>query len=246
MKKVLFIDDERELHPIVTSYFPKEHYRVVCAGDGSEGMQKCRNEDFDIIIIDFKMPKIEGPKLFLLLQDLYEAKKAELPVIVFVTGAMEELKARNLKWGKSQFLEKPFQKEDLLQKIQQAYDEKTKPHSIKTESKVILNPGELLFQEGDDGNCMYYVVSGLLESCKKINDGNLKTIGKIGAGELVGEMAIIGSDKRLLTVKAVERTELIAISKEKVLPIVNAQPKWIKLIIENLGNRLKETIKQIP
>jgi CheY-like chemotaxis protein len=64
MKKKLFVNDEKELHPLIQSYFPKESYRTICALDGLEGIQKCRNEDFDLIILDYKMPKMDGLKFY--------------------------------------------------------------------------------------------------------------------------------------------------------------------------------------
>lgn len=244
MKKVLFVDDEKELHPVILSFFPKDQFRVVCAYDGSEGMQKCRNEDFDLVIVDFKMPKIDGAKFYDQLQDLQESRKGVMPPVIFVSGYIDELKARDIKWGKCDFLNKPFSKEDLFQKIQKISTEKTKT-GLKIDTKISINPGEKLFSAGDSAGCIYYVVSGLLEAQRIGNNGTPSNIGKIGPGELVGEMAIFNSDQHVVTVVAIEKTELIPIPTEKVRAIVDSQPKWIKLMIENLSRRLKETLQRV-
>src|SRR5690606_3660919 len=117
MKKILFVDDEKELHPLIQSYFPKESYRTICAFDGLEGMQKCRNEDFDLIILDYKMPKMDGLKFYQQLRDIQEAKKVEHTPIIFVSGSIEELKSKQSKWFRCEFLDKPFEKDDLFKKI---------------------------------------------------------------------------------------------------------------------------------
>jgi CheY-like chemotaxis protein len=237
MKKILFIDDEKDLHPIVVSYFPKEEFRVICASDGLEGLQKCRNEEFDFVILDYKMPKLDGVRFYQQLRDLQERNKTEMTPVIFVSGFIEEIKEKNHKFEKCEFLNKPFTKEELFQKM-----DKT---TVKVENKIVLNPGDVLFNQGDDADCMYYLVKGLLDSSRKTDQGTLHKIGQIKQGELVGEVAVLNKEKRLLTITAVERSELIAIPSEKVMSIVNGQPKWIKLMIENLSKRLRDTVKQI-
>lgn len=234
MKKVLFVDDEKDLHPIVHAFFPRDQFRVIFACDGLEGMQKCRNEDFDFIIADFQMPKLDGVKFYHQLRDLQEARKVEPTPIIFISGMIEEVRAKELIFVKCEFLDKPFSKEELFQKMERI-------NAPKIESKIVLNPGDVLFNEGDKADCVYYVIKGQIE-----NSINQKVIGKVGAGELFGEMdIIINFEKRLCTATAVERTELVKISSDKVLSIVGKQPKWIRLMIENLSKRLRDTIKQI-
>lgn len=236
MKKILFIDDDRELHPTVVQFFPKEEYRVICASDGLEGLHKCRNEDFDYIILDYKMPKLDGLKFYQQLRELQAVRKSEPSPVIFVSENLDEIRAQNIKFEKCEFLPKPFTRDELIQKMTKA--------TVKIENKIILQPGEKLFDVGDESECMYYVVKGLLEF-SKVQDGKTLVIGKVGPGELLGEMSIIMNEKRYLTVTAIEKTEVIGISSEKVMALVNTQPKWIKLMLENLSKRLRDTVKQI-
>jgi CRP-like cAMP-binding protein len=110
--------------------------------------------------------------------------------------------------------------------------------------KIILNPGEDILQEGQEVDTIYYVVSGMLE-CSTSKDGKRIITGEVGAGELVGQMALISGTKCPITVRAMEKTELIPIPGEKIMAIVNNQPKWIKLMLESLSKRLNETFKRI-
>lgn len=237
MKKVLLVDDEKDLHPVIQSFFPKEEYRVLCASDGLEGIQKCRNEDFDLVILDYRMPKLDGAKFYQQLRDIQDSRKTEVTPVIFISGDIEEVKAKLPRTEKCDFVSKPFTKEDILSKI-------NKP-ATKAANKITLLPGQTLFREGDPGDCMYYVVSGLLQTTKKKDGGALHIIGKVGIGELIGEMAVLNNDVRSLTATAIEKTELIPIPSEKVMAIVEGQPKWIKLMIENLSRRLRDSIKQI-
>lgn len=237
MKKILFVDDDRDLHPTIVQFFPKEEYRVICASDGLEGLHKCRNEDFDYIILDYKLPKLDGAKFYQQLRDLQVLRKSELSPVIFVGENIDEIKNMNIKFEKCEFLSKPFTRDDLIQKMTKT--------TVKIENKVVLNVGDVLFKEGDDADCMYYVAKGLLECSSRNKDGTSVVIGTVGPGELIGEMAVIMNEKRVLTVKALEKTELVGIPSSKVMAIVNDQPKWIKLMLENLSRRLKNAVKQI-
>jgi CheY-like chemotaxis protein len=237
MKKILFVDHDKELHQLVMSFFPKEEYRVVCSSDGLEGIQKCRNEDFDYIILDFEIPKLDGMKFHHQLRDMQDKRKVEPTPILFLSARLEEVKSKNLKFIKSEFLAKPFTKDDMIQKM-------FKPQ-VKLENKIILKAGETLFSEGDAADWVYYVVQGSLEISSKTVSGRMHVLTKIGVGELLGEVSVLNKDKRLFTAIATEDSELIPIPSDKVLAIVESQPKWIKLMLENLSKRLREAVKQI-
>lgn len=237
MKKVLLVDDEKELHPVIQSFFPKEDYRVLCASDGLEGIQKCRNEDFDLVILDYKIPKLDGLKFFQQLRDMQEGRKVEPTPVIFISGDIEEVKQKAPRAEKVDFISKPFTKEELFSKINRP--------AVKASNKFTLDPGEKLFSEGDNADCMYYVVNGLLETSKQMPDGSVHVVGQVGSGELIGEMAVLNNDSRSLTAIAIEKTELIPIPSDKVKAIVEGQPKWIKLMIENLSKRLRDSLKQI-
>lgn len=237
MKKILIIDDEREIHSQFQEYFPKEQFRLVSAFDGLEALMKCKNEDFDLIILDYKMPKMDGARFYQQYRDFQENKKSEPTPIVFISGCIEELKSRNPTWVKCEFLNKPFHREELFQRIQKLSEKKAV--TPKSE-KIHLAPGEILFNEGDKISHLFYVVSGRLELIK----ANDHVISNVISGELIGE-SILLDDVACYTVRALEQSDLILIPVDKIIEVVKGQPKWIKLLIDGLGKKLKESIKQI-
>lgn len=237
MKKILLIDDEKEIHSHVQGFFPKELFRVVSAFDGIEGLMKCKNEDFDFILLDLKMPKMDGVRFYQQFRDFQDNKKTEPTPVIFISGFVEELKGRNQNWIKCDFLNKPVQKEELFLKMQKFTDKKTS--SPKTE-KINLAPGEILFSESEKISHLFYVVSGKLE----LINSKEHVISMATSGELIGESVVL-DEIACYTVRAVEDSELILIPTDKIMEVVRGQPKWIKLLIEGLGKRLKESIKQI-
>lgn len=243
MKKILFIDEEKELQAVILKLFPKQHYRVIAASDGVEGLQKCRNEIFDLIILDYRMPKVDGVKFYQQLREMQETKNSEVTPVFFISAYLEELQQKDIKWEKCEFLEKPYDPEDLLRKINRLFGIGSSP-SPATSEKRILNHGEILFDEGDPADAIYLILSGTVGAYKKSSTGEMKQLHKIGSGEIVGEVSVLANTSRFLRVVAEERTEVIAISSEKILVMVNGQPKWIKLILDSMGQRLQESFKQ--
>jgi DNA-binding response OmpR family regulator len=246
MKKILFIDDEKDMFPLVLKIFPKEKYRIVCAADGAEGMFKARNEDFDLIITDFRMPKVDGFKFFQQLRDNEELRKKDVTPVLFVSAWADEVRAKRTNWHQCDFLNKPYQVYELTQKSQKLLGEITETQSPrKSESKILLAQGEMLFDEGDTGKEVFYLSSGKLASYKKTASREFKLVGYIYPGELVGEMAAIDDSPRACKIVAEEASELISIPSEKLLTLIHGQPKWIRLMIENLSTRLRETLKKV-
>jgi predicted acylesterase/phospholipase RssA/CRP-like cAMP-binding protein len=73
--------------------------------------------------------------------------------------------------------------------------------------------GETLFRQGDRGDALYLVVSGRLQILRETPEGP-SVIGELGPGETVGEIAILGGEKRLATVAAIRDTQLASLSKD--------------------------------
>ena len=60
MAKLLIVDDEEKIREVVREYAEFEGYEVSEAADGREAVSLCRIEDFDLIIMDIMMPKLDG------------------------------------------------------------------------------------------------------------------------------------------------------------------------------------------
>lgn len=237
MKKILFIEEEKELQAVILKLFPKDQYRVIAAGDGVEGLQKCRNEEFDLIILDYHMPKLDGIRFY---QQIRE--RGDMTPMLFTTAYVEEMKQKNIKWEKCDVVEKPYEATALLQKVNKLLG--VGATTVKSD-KLILNPGEVLFDEGDDASAIYFIVSGVMMASKKLSDGSRKNLFQHGTGDLIGDASVINGTKRLVKVVAVERTELVIIPSTKILSIVEGQPKWIKLMLEGMSRRIEAGVKQI-
>ena len=86
-----------------------------------------------------------------------------------------------------------------------------------------LAGGETLFHQGDAGNTLYLVVSGRLQIVREI-PGGTNVIGEVGPGETVGEIALLGGQRRLATIIAVRDTQLASLSVEAFQGILGKHP----------------------
>lgn len=86
-----------------------------------------------------------------------------------------------------------------------------------------LAGGETLFRQGDLGDALYLVVSGRLQILRETPTGG-DVIGELGPGETVGEIAILGGERRLATAVATRDTQLASLSKEGFHRILAKHP----------------------
>ena len=104
MKRLLFIDDESQLLAIFRKAFTKEHYEVFTATSGLEGLKIARKEKPDLIVLDMRMPKLDGLEVLKRLR-----KRDKKTKVVMLTGyGTAGLIREALELGISDFVAKPF------------------------------------------------------------------------------------------------------------------------------------------
>lgn len=103
-----------------------------------------------------------------------------------------------------------------------------------------LKKGEGLMKEGDTSNSMYWVQSGTLRLFKKKGAGFIE-LGVVHSGEVVGEMSFLDSQPRSASVEALQPSDIVEIPRGKFEEFINAQPSWMKSLIQTLVKRLRTT-----
>lgn len=113
MKKVLLVEDNREISENIKEYLELEDYEVTQAFDGEVGIEKATKEDYDIILLDLMLPEVDGISI----ARRVVAKKGT-PIIM--TTARETLNDRLLGFetGAVDYLVKPFDLSELLARMQ--------------------------------------------------------------------------------------------------------------------------------
>ncbi|HDL18942.1 MAG TPA: response regulator [Bacteroidetes bacterium] len=120
IKKILVIDDDRSLHDLCRAILTRYDYICISAFNGEEGLEKIRDENPDLILLDWVMPGMNGLQVFeKILEDESFLPFREIPVIMLsAVPKDEEQKNDLLNKGISAYLNKPFGLNELVNVIQ--------------------------------------------------------------------------------------------------------------------------------
>lgn len=113
---VLVIDDEEALRSVLSEALELEGYGVDLAKDGEEGLKKLREKSYDVVLLDLRMPRIQGMPVLETLQSEYPS----LPVIVISGLARENEFQKAHEAGAFACVKKPFDMNDLLATVKEA------------------------------------------------------------------------------------------------------------------------------
>src|SRR6056297_3359467 len=116
MEKILLIDDDEGLIHFLSRFFERKGYSVATCADGPCAIEKIGAKDFDLILLDYKMPELNG------LDTLNAIKEIEVktPVILMTAYGTTELAIEAMKRGAYDYLVKPFERKDLSRIVNEA------------------------------------------------------------------------------------------------------------------------------
>lgn len=133
MSKILIIDDERSIRRALREILEFEKFEIEEAENGKEGLEKAKNESFDVIFCDIKMPQMDGMEV---LDDLIQAEVAT-PVIMISGHGNIETAVESIKKGAFDFIEKPLDLNRILVTVRNACDRSTLVEETKALKKTI-------------------------------------------------------------------------------------------------------------
>ncbi len=114
-KKVLLIDDEKDLVETLSFRLQAAGYEVITAFDGAEGLRLAREHKPDIMITDVMMSKMDGYQLCRMLK--FSAEFRDMPVIMLTARGQEGDKRIGMDVGADYYMTKPFDGAKLLEKM---------------------------------------------------------------------------------------------------------------------------------
>ena len=129
MPKILIIDDERFIRASLREILEYEKFEVTEAQDGEDGLQKIKDEDFDLVLCDVKMPKMDGIEV---LDQAKALDKSPQFIMISAHGSIETA-VEATKKGAFDFIPKPPDLNRLLLTVRNALDKK----QLVTETKVL-------------------------------------------------------------------------------------------------------------
>lgn len=117
MRKILVVDDEEKIRAIIRKYGEFEGYSIVEAKDGMEAVRLCREQDFDVIILDVMMPELDG---FSTCREI--KKRKDIPVIMLSARGEEYDRIHGFELGIDDYVVKPFSPKELMMRVKVVID----------------------------------------------------------------------------------------------------------------------------
>jgi two-component system, NtrC family, nitrogen regulation response regulator NtrX len=131
MSKILVIEDESAIRRVLTKIIAEENnsYEIDEAEDGAIGYEKIKNNDYDLVLCDIKMPKMDGVEVLNALKKI----KPEIPIIMISGHGDMETAIETMRMGAFDYISKPPDLNRLLNTVRNALEKK----QLVVENKVL-------------------------------------------------------------------------------------------------------------
>lgn len=148
-KKILIVDDEKNIRNVIKEYAKFDGFETFEAEDGMQAVEMCRTQDFDLIIMDIMMPKLDG---YSAVREIRKTK--QIPVIMLSARGEEYDKLFGFELGVDDYVTKPFSPKELLARIRAVMKRNAAPapagdnNVLKFEGLEINMSGREVFVDG--------------------------------------------------------------------------------------------------
>ena len=148
-KKILIVDDEKNIRNVIKEYAKFDGFETFEAEDGMQAVEMCRTQDFDLIIMDIMMPKLDG---YSAVREIRKTK--QIPVIMLSARGEEYDKLFGFELGVDDYVTKPFSPQELLARIRAVMKRSAAPapagdnNVLKFEGLEINMSGREVFVDG--------------------------------------------------------------------------------------------------
>lgn len=191
MKTILIIEDEKKIRKFLQLELEHEGYSVITAEDGEEGLNKVKNNHYDIVLLDLMLPKLSGEEVCKEIREF-----SEIPIIILTAKDQTLNKVELLDMGADDYLTKPFAIEELLARIRVALRNKKDftdnrfltYHSLKLdlETKILYRDDEEISLTKKEFNLFY-----LLMLNKEIVISREKILEEVWGYDFLGDEKIV-------------------------------------------------------
>lgn len=108
----------------------------------------------------------------------------------------------------------------------------------------VFQAGEIVFREGDEGDCMFVIQEGEIEVFAD-REGREVRLAVRGVGEVFGEMALLERSRRSASVRALTRLRAITVDRKSFLRRVHEDPSLAFRVVETLSRRLRDLTAEV-
>lgn len=217
MKKILIIEDEKDIRENIAEILMLADYETVSAKNGKEGVQLAKSSNPDLILCDVMMPELDGFGVLKILNN--HPKLIHIPFL-FLTAKTEQADFRKgMGLGADDYITKPFDDTDLLETIEfrlkksanlkridssqeglrtffnEARAEKDLKELSENREVRKYNRKDLIYEEGKYPKYLFHIVSGQVKTYQTSDFGKELTLNIYSTGDFFGFLPILNNRK---------------------------------------------------
>ena len=270
MKKILLIEDNKEMRENTCEILELANYKVTTAKNGKEGVELAQKENYDLIICDIMMPFLDGYGVLHMLAK--NSETAHIPFIFLTAKAERSDLRKGMDMGADDYLTKPFDDLELLNAVEsrlkkielfkkefsktiKGLDEFIKNaqgiDQLKKLSEkrdvIIYKKKEIIYTEENYPKGIYFIVKGKVKIYKTHEQGKEFITDLYKAGDFFGYLALLKNEKYTDSAMTLDAAEICLIPNEDFLSLIykNAEvsQKFIKMLSDNLQEKEEQLIK---
>jgi len=134
-RKILVVEDEKELAKLITFHITTAGYDVLCANNGIEAMEICETENPALVVLDIMLPRLDGWQVCRRLRQDPRARNIPIIILSALSEVKDKLKGFDL--GADDYVTKPFSPRELVVRIKRVLSRfENKPLALNTTVKI--------------------------------------------------------------------------------------------------------------
>ena len=269
MKKVLVIEDNREILENTAEILELSNYHVVTAENGRIGIEKALADKPDLILCDIMMPELDGYGVLHMVQSHPQLQHTPFIFLTAKTDPGEIRKGMSL--GADDYIPKPFDPTDLLTAVEGRLKKadlvkREIAEGIREANQILTISGgekklqdfvdgrhvdtykkrQRIFSEGNHPIRLYYVQKGKVKIFKINDEGKELIIRIVNEGEFFGYTAMFENSVYKENADALEDSEIATIPRTEFEELLHAHPdvsrKFIKLLASDVTDKEEQLL----
>jgi len=134
MKKILVVDDDKDIVEILSLYLKREGFEPIPAYDGVEALRLFHQEKPELVILDIMLPKMDGWEVCKFLRERFD-----VPILMLTARTEEADRVLGLEMGADDYVVKPFSPREVVARVKAILRRKEKPPKTLTIGKLTLD-----------------------------------------------------------------------------------------------------------
>ncbi len=263
MKKILVIEDNKEMIENIAEMLELFNYSVLKATNATKGIELAKHEKPELIICDIMLPDFDGYKV---LQTIDEDVNTKGIPFIFLTAKAEKSDIRKgMNLGADDYLTKPFDKADLISAVEarlkrneflrrtytrdidgllqfigeakrfELHELDTAKYGIKHFSKK-----SVIYNEGDQPGPVYLINKGKIKTWKMSSDGKEFVSGILSQGDFFGYLSVLENRPYTDSATAIEDVDIVIIPQPDFITLITYNQQISAGFIRMLANNISE------